>query len=251
MKKINSSGFVLAETLVVTVFLLLIFAMIYSNFYPLIGEYEKREVYDTVDGKYAIYWIKKMIEDADYQLSDSTKGNNFNTFGYIRFECNDLSKNPDKRDTCVSLVKALEIDGCDSDGNFCEAFITKYQIGGEDESGKWFKDAVKGKQPGNNYKSTPRYRENCTSADDGDCQNKYKEKCNTLYPSTLKATENKKCLDAIDDRLFKSGFADYVNALPDYTYESLNNAKYRVIVSFHNLKDNNNYYSYATIEVNK
>lgn len=43
MKKINSSGFVLAETLVVTVFLMVIFSMIYASFLPLIGEYEKEK----------------------------------------------------------------------------------------------------------------------------------------------------------------------------------------------------------------
>ena len=42
MKKINSSGFVLAETLVVTVFLMVIFSMIYASFIPLVGEYEKK-----------------------------------------------------------------------------------------------------------------------------------------------------------------------------------------------------------------
>ena len=52
MKKINSKGFVLAETLVVTVFLMVIFGMIYSNFYPLMGEYEKRENYNDVDSIY-------------------------------------------------------------------------------------------------------------------------------------------------------------------------------------------------------
>ena len=71
MKKINSSGFVLAETLVVTVFLMAIFALIYSSFLPLIGEYEKRETYDTVDGKYSVYWIKRMIEDASYNIPNS------------------------------------------------------------------------------------------------------------------------------------------------------------------------------------
>ena len=51
MLKFNNKGFVLAETLVVTVFLMVIFGMLYSNFYPLIGEYEKRETYDDVDSK--------------------------------------------------------------------------------------------------------------------------------------------------------------------------------------------------------
>ena len=47
--KLNKKGFVLAETLVVAVFMATIFTIIYVNFYPLIGEYEKREVYDDVD----------------------------------------------------------------------------------------------------------------------------------------------------------------------------------------------------------
>ena len=55
MKKNSNKGFVLAETLVTTVFLMVIFTMIYTNFYPLIGEYEKRENYDTADGKYAAF----------------------------------------------------------------------------------------------------------------------------------------------------------------------------------------------------
>ena len=61
MKKIGNNGFVLAETLIVTVFLMVLFTMVYSNFYPLIGEYEKREDYDDIDSKYAVFWIKKLV----------------------------------------------------------------------------------------------------------------------------------------------------------------------------------------------
>ena len=68
MKKYSKNGFVLAETLVVTVFLMIIFSMIYSSFYPLLGEYEKREAYDDIDSKYAVYWIKKIIEDGSYKI---------------------------------------------------------------------------------------------------------------------------------------------------------------------------------------
>ena len=79
MKKLknNSSGFVLAETLVVTVFLLAIFAAIYSGFYPLMGEFEKRETYDDVDGKYSAYWIKKLIQDSSYDINTNTDTREF------------------------------------------------------------------------------------------------------------------------------------------------------------------------------
>ena len=62
MKKLNSSGFALVETMVVSVFVMVILSIIYINFYPLMGEYEKRESYDTVDGKYAAFWFKLLIQ---------------------------------------------------------------------------------------------------------------------------------------------------------------------------------------------
>ena len=86
MKKINNKGFVLAETLVVTVFLMILFTMIYSNFYPLIGEYEKRENYDDVDGKYVSYWMKKLVEDQNYSISEAKK-TNMRNYGFFRLEC--------------------------------------------------------------------------------------------------------------------------------------------------------------------
>ena len=124
MKKNNQSGFVLAETLIVTVFLMLIFTMIYNNFYPLIGEYEKREVYNDVDGIYSTYWIKKLIEDSSYSIEGQTqKIQNLENRGYVRFECSDIKGNEDKKNLCVTLVKSLEVAGCSKQGDLCESRI--------------------------------------------------------------------------------------------------------------------------------
>ena len=73
MKKLNSGGFVLAETLVVTVFIMTIFTILYSNFFPLIGEYEKREHYDDVDSKYKVYWLKNFIQHPSYTINADQK----------------------------------------------------------------------------------------------------------------------------------------------------------------------------------
>ena len=62
MFKLNEKGFMMVETLIAAVFAMTIFTLIYVNFYPLIGEYEKREVYDDIDGKYSAYWIKRIIQ---------------------------------------------------------------------------------------------------------------------------------------------------------------------------------------------
>ena len=77
MKKNNlqNRGFVLAETLVVAVAVTAIFALVFKHFYPLMGEYEKRENYDDIDSLYGTYWFKKIISSNTYNLTteDITK----------------------------------------------------------------------------------------------------------------------------------------------------------------------------------
>ena len=243
MKKLDSKGFVLAETLVVAVFLMAIFTLIFTNFYPLIGEYEKRETYDNVDGKYAVYWLKRMIEDSSYVI---TPGSELDTFfkqnGYVRFECKNIVNDPEKTDTCKRLVKALEIKGCDGEGNNCEAYITKYQLLKDDDTSiKWFKNNVK-------TNNKQRYQVNCTSSCN---KNQYIQKCKENHKNLSEEQRSKTCTDLATRKEFRNGFKDYVESLPDYKVESLDNAGYRVIAAFQHKKDNNSYYSYATIEVSR
>ena len=238
MKKINSSGFVLAETLVVTVFLMVIFSMIYASFIPLVGEYEKRENYDSVDGKYSVYWIKRMIEDSSYNIPDS-KSNYIKDYGYLRFECSDIKDDEEKREFCINIVKNLQVASCDKKGNGCEIYITRYRLDNiDDDSRTWFKGAVR--------KKLKKYEEFCSG---DECKNSY---INACIAETTDNEENRaKCAELAESKVFRSGFEDYIFNLPDYTAESLNYANYRVIACFHNKRDNNNYYSYATIEVSR
>lgn len=234
MKKFNQKGFVLAETLVVAVFLMAIFTLIFTNFYPLIGEYEKRESYDDVDGKYSVYWLKRMIEDSSYNLT-SKEENFFRENSFVRFDCKDISDS-EKREMCVSLVKALEVKGCNSSGNHCEIYITKYQIGKKNDSDTkvYFKDKTSSSitKKEINKENRDSYINECkgSSTDDVITQS---------------------CTREADKKEFRSGFKDYIESLPDYTAESLTGARYRVVACFQHKKDNNNYYSYATIEVSR
>ena len=133
--RLNNHGFVLAETLIVSVFLVAIFTMIYVNFYPIIGEYEKRENYDDIDGEYAAYWIKKLIEDPNFNISQQEKESNFNISQqekeslngekqYFRFKCSDFLENSPQESLCINLVKSLEID-CDDNASNCQIYVTK------------------------------------------------------------------------------------------------------------------------------
>lgn len=132
MTKINNKGFVLAEMLIVTVFLMVIFSILYSNFYPLLAEYEIREEYDDVDSKYEVYWIKKMIEDSTYTENLSVLTPSDPSVAseptFIRFNCNKVSTENEKQATCKALVKSLEVANCDDDGNNCQIYITNYQL---------------------------------------------------------------------------------------------------------------------------
>ena len=238
MKKINQKGFVLAETLVVAVFLMAIFTLIFTNFYPLMGEYEKRETYDDVDGKYAVYWLKRLIEDSSYQISGNSDAF-FKEKGYVRFECSDIVEDVGKKEMCKTLVKSLEVKGCTSNGDHCEIYITKYQIGSTTKS---FKDSVSPTNASNNIK---RYQVN-----NGNLSS-YIQTCKDSLKESDETKKNTICTNEANSNEFRSGFKDYVESLPDYKVASLDGSKYRVIACFQHKKDNNNYYSYATIEVSR
>lgn len=113
MKSLNNKGFVLTETLVVTTFVMVIFSILYNNFYPLMGEYELRETYDDVDSKYAVYWIKTMVEETSYPTC---------TNNYCQFSCSSTSDSA----RCEKLLKKLDISK-DSSGN-PNIYITSYNL---------------------------------------------------------------------------------------------------------------------------
>lgn len=112
MQKLNNKGFALAEILVVTVFVMIIFSIIYTNFYPIMAEYERRESYDDVDGKYAAYWFKKIIEkDVDLSNFETEVNNN----GYWEFDCSFAAT---QKDLCDNLKTQFDVN---------YIYITKYE----------------------------------------------------------------------------------------------------------------------------
>ena len=123
MKKLNCKGFVMTETLVVAVFIMGIFGIMYNNYYPLIGEYERREVFDDVDSKYGAFWIKRFIQHSSYDLSAAQK-NTINSNGYVLFSCNNIN-NDYRKTMCNKLLKELEV----KDYNLQpKVYITKYNL---------------------------------------------------------------------------------------------------------------------------
>lgn len=104
MKK-NNEGFVLTETLVVTIFVLGIFVLIYRNSIPLISEHQKLKNYDDMSTVYSVNLIKNIIvNDSNYENVKKSVDTN----GYLDLSnCNDLTNS-------TLCIKAKELIGIGS-----------------------------------------------------------------------------------------------------------------------------------------
>lgn len=94
MKKKNK-GFILIELLIVAVFTASLFTFLYVNVLPIMGDYEQKEKYDTIDTKYVLYELRKEIltyentgDCSDYSSLEcgtwSKIANMVNTTGFAR-----------------------------------------------------------------------------------------------------------------------------------------------------------------------
>jgi len=61
VKKNNNKGFMMAELLVVAVVVLIIFTVLFANFVPMKGEYEKRLEYNDIDILYTNYYMRVLM----------------------------------------------------------------------------------------------------------------------------------------------------------------------------------------------
>ena len=228
--KLNNKGFVLVETLIVAVAVAAIFSLVFKHFYPLMGEYERREDYDDIDSKYGTYWVKRLIQSDYYNFE--TNRNDISTKGYSQFNCNNIA-DPVKKNMCNQLLVDLEVS-CDDitssnkiekcDGTrLPHIYITPYQL-----------------------RNAPESLVNHTSVPDGNVKDVI-----------------------IDDntQAFSDGLKDYLLYLPDYSkVQSLNGANYRIIIEYYRHRFDNeddpadatsyeiddfDFYTYSTIEVIK
>ena len=127
MLKMNQKGFALAETLIVSVFVMTIFTIIFLNFFPMMGEYERRQNYDDVDSIYKTYLFKRLFESP--QANSKSTFNNITTTPYKLYI---LKKDNGTIDysMCTSLMKSSGIEYCKSLINETKAsriILTKYK----------------------------------------------------------------------------------------------------------------------------
>lgn len=125
MKK-NNKGFVLVETLVVTVFVAAVFSVIYINFYPLVGEYERRDFYDDLDSKYGAYWIKVFLQRSNFNFTSSNTG--IASRGYYYWDsassfCGEFPDGSSDRSFCLTMTDRLHVKSI---------IVTRYRLDGKE-----------------------------------------------------------------------------------------------------------------------
>ena len=72
----NKKGFVLMETLVVTIFTLFTFTILYNTIVPLLGKYNELSYYNDLDTTYDLFHIRKFLyDDPNYKnvINDNYK----------------------------------------------------------------------------------------------------------------------------------------------------------------------------------
>lgn len=209
MKK--ERGFVLAETLVVAVAVMGIFSLLYANFYPLIGEYERREVYDDIDTKYAAHWVRKILVEKKGSNLPFTLNSCGNTCHVLYAS---YYKDIDEGET-VRRVKQVLVDETESvfleQAPFMQNYITASNI----------RAILITRYRLTDFKNYVKTHETMSFASQGSLINK---------------------------QVFNRGFREYIDYLPEFKSASSNGAGYRVIVILDH-DTSREYDSYGTIEV--
>lgn len=221
MKKFDNKGFALVETLVVSVFVVSLFLIIFNNFYPLMSEYEKREVYDDVDGVYAAYWIEKLIEDKANFINDVPSGTDSKY--YI--------------DPSTDFNKPLTSD------QLCHKFTI---IGGDPD----YKSVPSGN-------TIQKWQKKCYGIFAAyDIRFVYLTNYElTEFKSMLSngsIPEPSYNLDSLEEENYFTKFEDYVNSLPNYSNAKNNTygSNYRVILSMRRNGDKW-YWGFSNVEVKR
>lgn len=135
-KRINNKGFMITELLVVTVAIMAIFTIIYSNFFPTLGEYEKREQYNNISSTYASFYLRVFYLENFFEYSSSKVEDllisKVDSNGYQTLVSNGSCTNfvTEEEKESLSIDKVIDFTKCNdlvSNLGIKEAIITKYQ----------------------------------------------------------------------------------------------------------------------------
>lgn len=140
----NKKGFAMAELLAVSIVLLFIFSILFSNYLPLLAEYETRLSYNDVTAQYAAHYIRKMYVEAlennddfddTHSISEQFKtiiNSDIENYGYYPYGLGnssdkicDILSTTGKQDECKKIIDQYDIE---------EIIITNYKLKDDNDS---------------------------------------------------------------------------------------------------------------------
>lgn len=115
MSKMNNKGFLLAESLIVSTFVLTVLMFLFVQFRNLMSNYKTTYIYNSVEDIYSLGSLAdylKTYEDTNNTLNNQLESNKF-FYVYNNNECqtDDIKLKPGfSKDTCTEIGNALELD---------------------------------------------------------------------------------------------------------------------------------------------
>lgn len=133
MKKLNNKGFLMVETVVVSVFVLAIFLLVYRNSIPMVGMYQNRERYDDIDSVYNANLFRNLIIRDGY-IYDSIKTKVDNE-GYVDITSCEVFSSQEMYDTCINLKRMVGIVDFEGENKDDKIFVTNWDLSIKGSSG--------------------------------------------------------------------------------------------------------------------
>lgn len=114
MKKLNQKAFLMAETIIVAVFIMTLFTFIYANIIPLISRYESVDKYDDATSVFDANNIRNMIFlDIERNPSNNTLTKVFgglDSSPYLLYENDELCNNLALETYCQTLFNEKHLN---------------------------------------------------------------------------------------------------------------------------------------------
>ena len=128
-KKLKSmKGFAMAELLAVSLVILVLFSVLFSNYLPLVAEYENRIMYNDVSAQYAAYYVRQIVKEAIDKDNFSNEIKKINGEGYVSLFKDSDKENVDNK-ICMLASSKYDDDKAKSSSKYaCNKMLALYGI---------------------------------------------------------------------------------------------------------------------------
>lgn len=127
MRNLNNKGFLMVETVIVSIFVLAIFILVYRNSIPMVSMYQNRERYDDIDSVYNINLFRNLIIEDGYIYNSII--DRVDKEGYVDItNCEVFKENNEIYDTCINLKRMIGVEDFDGVVKDDKIFVTNWDL---------------------------------------------------------------------------------------------------------------------------